>query len=53
MGKQVVGQLAEVLALVEGRMRIHETEVSRSSFGPALRRHRAELACARQTYGLM
>lgn len=53
MGKQVVGQLAEVLAQVEGRMRMHETKVSRSSFGPALRRHRAELARARQTYGLM
>lgn len=51
-GKRLVRQLAEALALVEGRMRTYEKDVSRSPFGPALRRHRADLVRARQTYGL-
>jgi HEXXH motif-containing protein len=53
MGKQVVGQLAEALTHIERHMLKHQTAVSRSSFGPALRRHRAELARARETFGLM
>jgi len=52
-GKRLVAQLAEALTLVEGRMRTYEKDVCRSSFGPALRRHRAELARARKTYGLL
>lgn len=52
MGKQVVDQLAEALGHVERHMRKHEAAVSRSSFGSALRRHRAELARARETCGL-
>ncbi|MBA2486571.1 MAG: hypothetical protein H0V35_10830 [Nitrospira sp.] len=53
MGTQVVGQLTEALGHVERHMRRHETVVSRSSFGAALRRHRAELVRARGTYRLM
>lgn len=53
MGKQVVDQLAEALGHIEQHMRRHQTAVSRSSFGPALRRHRVELVRARETFGLM
>lgn len=52
MGKRMVGQLAQSLGHVERHMRKHQAAVSRSSFGPALRRHRAELARARETCGL-
>lgn len=52
-GKRIVDQLAESLGQVERQMQVHEKEVSRSSFGPALRRHRAELSHARKTYGPM
>ena len=52
-GKQVVDQLAEVLGDVERQMLRHQSAVSRSPFGPALRRHRVELARARETFGLM
>jgi HEXXH motif-containing protein len=52
-GKQLVRQLADALAHIEGRMQAYEKEVSRSSFGPALRRHRSDLARARETLSLM
>jgi hypothetical protein len=52
MGKGIVDQLAESLEHVERRMRKHQRTVNRSSFGPALHRHRAELARARETCGL-
>jgi HEXXH motif-containing protein len=52
-GKQLVRQLAEVLGRIERGIQGYEQEASRSSFGPALRRHRAELAQARETLSLM
>ncbi len=52
-GKQVVKQLADALAHIEQQMLTHEKDVSRSSFGPALRRHRAELARARELFSLV
>lgn len=52
MGNQLVDQLAEALGQVERHMKKHHAAVSRSSFGPALRRHRAELVRARETCGL-
>ncbi len=52
-GKQVVRQLADALTHIERGMQVYEHEVSRSSFGPVLRRHRAELAHARETLSLM
>lgn len=52
-GKQLVAQLSDALAQVDGTIRDQEAEVSRSSFGPALRRHRAELAQARETLSLV
>ena len=52
-GKQVVKQLVDVLAYIDQRMLTHEKDVSRSSFGPALRRHRAELTRARETFSLV
>lgn len=52
-GKQLVRELGEVLAQVERVMVTQEAEVRRSSFGPALRRHRAELAHARETLSLI
>ena len=51
-GNQLVDQLAEELGHVERHMEKHRAEVSRSSFGQALRRHRAELVRARETCGL-
>jgi HEXXH motif-containing protein len=53
MGQRIVDELATSLRQVERRMRKHQERVDRSSFGPALRRHRAELVRARKTYGLM
>jgi hypothetical protein len=53
MGKQVVEQLAEALAHIEQHMQKHQASVSQSPFSQALRRHRAELARARQMYGSM
>ena len=52
-GKRLVEQVADALAQIERHMQVYEKEVSRSSFGPALRRHRAELAHARETLSLM
>lgn len=52
MGRQIVDQLTAALEHVERHMRKHQRAVNRSSFGPALRRHRAELARARETCGL-
>lgn len=52
-GKQLVRELSEVLAQIERVMVSQEAEVRRSSFGPALRRHRAELAHARETLSLI
>ncbi len=52
-GKQLVEQLTDALAHIERGMQVYEQEISRSSFGPALRRHRAELAHARETLSLM
>jgi len=52
-GKQVVKQLADALAQIEQQMLTHEKDVSRSSFSPALRRHRAELARARELFSLV
>ena len=51
-GKRMVAQLAEALGQVERRMRKHRETVSRSTFGPALRRHRADLAQAREASAL-
>lgn len=52
-GRQLVTQLRDALACMERGMQEYEQDVSRSSFGPALRRHRAELAEARETLSLM
>ena len=52
-GKQVVTQLADALAHIERQMLPQEKDVDRSSFGPALRRHRAELARARELFSLV
>ena len=52
MGRQIVDELAKSLRQVERRMRKHQERVDRSSFGRALRRHRADLVRARETYGL-
>ena len=52
-GNRLVDQLAETMDHVERHMRKHEAAVSRSSFGPALRRHRANLVRARETCGLV
>lgn len=52
-GKQLVRQLADVLAQIERVMVSQEAEVCRSSFGPALRRHRTQLAHARGTLSLI
>ncbi|MBS0172239.1 MAG: hypothetical protein JSR62_17985 [Nitrospira sp.] len=52
-GKHLVEQLTDALAQVERMIRDQEAEVSRSSFGRALRRHRAELAQARETLSLI
>lgn len=52
-GTRVVTQLADALAHIEQQMLTHEKDVSKSSFGPALRRHRAELVHARDTLSLM
>jgi HEXXH motif-containing protein len=51
-GNQLVDRLAEALGHVERRMKQYDAAVSRSSFGPALRRHRAELVRARATCGV-
>jgi HEXXH motif-containing protein len=51
-GNQLADRLAEALGHVERRMKKYDAAVSRSSFGPALRRHRAELARARETCGV-
>lgn len=51
-GKQLVRQLADALAQIEQAMSTQQAEVATSSFGPALRRHRAALAHARQIYEL-
>ncbi len=53
MGQRIVDELATSLRGVERRMRKHQDLVDRSSFSPALRRHRAELVRARETYGLV
>ncbi|ULA58219.1 MAG: hypothetical protein LZF60_30013 [Nitrospira sp.] len=52
-GKQLVKHLSAALAPLERRMQEYEQEVSKSAFGPALRRHRTELAQARETLSLM
>lgn len=52
-GKRVIAQLADIVAHIEQQMLTHEKDVSRSSFGPALRRHRAELARARELFSLV
>ncbi|GMV49235.1 MAG: hypothetical protein UZ03_NOB001000387 [Nitrospira sp. OLB3] len=51
-GQRLVKQLADALAGIEGPMTAQEPLVSRSAFGPALRRHRAELTRAGETYRL-
>ncbi len=51
-GNQLVDRLAEAMGHVEQNMKKYDAAVSRSSFGPALRRHRAELVRARETCGL-
>lgn len=50
-GRRLVGELAEAIGEVEGRIAPFKNDVLRSSFGPALRRHIKELHHARQTYG--
>ena len=50
-GPRMVGQLAEAIDQVEGKIERFKGEVLRSSFGPALRRHIEELRKARRTYG--
>ncbi len=52
-GKELVRQLADMLAQIERAMQVQEAEVRTSSFAPALRKHRAELAHARETLSLM
>lgn len=52
-GKQLVKQLRDALTYMERDIEEYEGEVSRSSFGPALRRHRIELAQAREALSLM
>jgi HEXXH motif-containing protein len=52
MGQEIVDELARSLRRAEQRMQKHQERLDRSSFGPALRRHRAELFRARQTYSL-
>lgn len=52
MGQRIVDELAESLRHVERHMRRYQDAVTRSSFGPALRRHRAELARAREACSL-
>jgi HEXXH motif-containing protein len=52
-GKELVTQLHAALARLERKTQGYEQEVSRSPFGPALLRHRAELSQARETLSLM
>ena len=52
MGQVIVDELARSLRRAEQRMQKHQERLDRSPFGPALRRHRAELSRARQTYSL-
>jgi HEXXH motif-containing protein len=52
-GRQLVKQLRDELTYMERGIQEYEQEVSRSPFGPALRRHRGELAEARETLSLM
>ena len=52
-GKRLVRELSEALARIERVMVSQEADVRRSSFGRALRRHRAELAHARETLSLI
>ena len=52
-GRKLVKQLRDALIHVEYGIQQYEQEVGRSSFGPALRRHRDELAQARETLTLM
>ena len=50
-GKQQLVQLADALAQIEQAMSTQQAEVATSSFGPALRRHRATLAHAAKSIG--
>ncbi|MCC6965471.1 MAG: hypothetical protein IT391_04205 [Nitrospira sp.] len=52
-GKELVTHLRDALASLERGMQKYEQGVSQSAFGPALRRHRTELAQARETLSLM
>ena len=52
-GRQLVKHLRDALTCMERGIQEYEQEVSRSSFGPALRRHRIELAQAREALSLM
>ena len=52
-GKQLVTQLRDALTSMERGIQEYEQRVSASAFGPALRRHRTELAQARETLSLM
>lgn len=52
-GRKLVKQLRDALIRMERGIQQYEQDVSRSAFGPALRRHRDELAQARETLSLM
>jgi len=52
-GRQLVKHLRDALTCMERGIQEYELEVGRSSFGSALRRHRAELAQAREALSLM
>ncbi|HPV84049.1 MAG TPA: HEXXH motif-containing putative peptide modification protein [Nitrospira sp.] len=52
-GKRLVKHLRDALVSIEQGMQACEQPVSESAFGPALRRHRTELAQARETLSLM
>ena len=52
-GKQLVTHLRDALTSMERGIQEYEQKVSESAFGPALRRHRTELAQAREQLSLM
>ncbi len=52
-GRRIVSQLAEAIGQVDRRIAPHRDTVHGGSFGPALRRHSAQLQKARITYGPM